>query len=137
METHDFTAAKVGDKVSHPIYGNGVIINIDRSKWPIDVKFNINIVVPFTLNGKAHDEDLISLLYHNHNTFQIIATPVSQYKDGEWIAVSYKGKIWYIEKFVKMGDDGIGVNTEDLMGSKDWNEYHKSLTELNSELNNL
>jgi len=31
METHDFTAAKVGDKVSHPIYGNGVIHSMTES----------------------------------------------------------------------------------------------------------
>ena len=133
METHDFTAAKVGDKVSHPIYGNGVIVEIDRSSYPLDVKFSDG-VSSFKADG-SDGESRNQCLYNGHNTFQIIATPVSPYKDGEWIAVSVDCKRWGIERFIKM--DGymvVAVDDNDEMGKY---QYHKSLTELNSELNNL
>lgn len=134
METHDFTAAKVGDKVSHPIYGNGVIDIIDETIWPINVKFMNNTIGSFTTNGKEHEEDTTPSLYHGHNTFQIIATPVSPYKEGEWIAVSIDDKEWYIEMFVGM--TGHYVITQDFNCDRYRYQFHKSLTELNEELNN-
>lgn len=137
METHDFSNAKVGDKVSNPFYGCGVISKIDKSKWPINVQFNSQ-EVSFTVNGKEAEEDLISTLYHGHNTFQIIATPVSPYKDGEWIAVLHCDQ-WKLGKCVGMNQDGwatVRLDGDDETIPPCNYKYHKSLTELNAELNN-
>lgn len=131
METHDFSNAKVGDKVSHPIYGNGVIVELDHSEWPIDVDFTDNACFSFTLKGKEHESDIIQSLYHGHNTFQIIATPVSPYKEGAWIAVSDDNKFWFIRQFVKMRQDSLIVAKSKYTDDGDilW-KYSKSLKEI-------
>ena len=135
METHDFTSAKVGDKVSHPTYGNGVIYKIDdKLEYQIFVKFNHSDAT-FTTDGKYHIDDIITTLYHGHNDFQIIATPKSPYKKDEWIAASHDGKYWFIEKFIGM--DGSFVKSIDVNGESETFQYHKSLSDLNKELNNI
>ena len=62
METHDFKSAKVGDKVSHPTLGNGVIEGIDHMKdYPILVRFGKKLFA-FTTDGKFNIDDLIPSL---------------------------------------------------------------------------
>ncbi len=138
METHDFTAAKVGDKVSHLIYGNGVIDSIDQGIFPINVKFRDHNRT-FGIDGDEYKSSSTPKLYHNHNTFQIIATPVSPYKDGEWIAVKH-GEEWKLAQYLGMENGGwatVRFNGDDETVPPCNYRFHKTLTELNSELNNL
>ena len=138
METHDFSNAQVGDKVSHPIYGNGVIDRIDTTIWPINVKFTNNMIGSFTTSGSEHEENTNPALYHGHNTFEIIATPVSPYKVGEWIAVLH-GEDWKFAQYIGMDNSGwatVRFNGDDETMPPCNYKYHKSLIELNAELNN-
>ena len=137
METHDFTAAKVGDKVSHLMFGNGVIKINDHLNTPIQVEFDHGKFGWFYSDGKYTKFDVLPTLYHGHNTFKIIATPVSPYKEGEWIAVSDDNKTWFVRQFVKMRQDSLTVakSSDSDDGDILW-KYSKSLTELNAELNN-
>lgn len=138
METHDFSNAKVGDKVSHPVFGNGVIKINDHSHLPIQVVFDQGHFGWFYSDGRYTINDVLPTLYYGLNTFQIIATPVSPYKVGEWIAVLH-GEDWKFAQYIGMDNSGwatVRFNGDDETMPPCNYKYHKSLIELNAELNN-
>lgn len=68
---------KVGDKVSHPMWGNGVVEDMSQSpcEFPISVRFESGDRRIFTTEGKYLDGDSAPFLYHGHGTFEIKFTP--------------------------------------------------------------
>lgn len=67
---------KVGDKVSHPIWGNGVITEVDDFyTYPVAVSFKNRSLDRFSREGRWKDTDIAPSLYHGHGTFEINFTP--------------------------------------------------------------
>ena len=53
---HDFTNAKVGDKIYTARHGEGTIVQIEKSNYPIITVFNDGIKT-FTIDGKINNSD--------------------------------------------------------------------------------
>ena len=75
-ETHDFTDAKVGDKVTCITYGIGTIINNRNSDaYPLIVMFADKGKDVYTLDGRVM-LDAKPTLYHGHVEFTITTKPI-------------------------------------------------------------
>ena len=75
-KTHDFTDAKVGDKVTCTLYGIGIIItNTDNSTFPILVRFEKGYNSSYTLDGRIMSEAKQGL-YHGHIEFTVTTKPI-------------------------------------------------------------
>lgn len=88
---------KKGDKVSHPMWGNGVVIEIDEYLiYPVRVEFKDGQTRPFTTDGKYFRSDNAPSLYHGHGTYEIKFTPEPEpVFEWQWLKVSTGGKSWY------------------------------------------
>lgn len=131
-EDHNFSNCKVGDLVTDALYGYGKIISIDNSPWPINVIFENNRRTSYTLSGRINTE-VNPTLYHGHVELTITTSPRINYKKGEWIAVSNDEQDWFVEEFVRKENDSVITST--YSGFKDDWKFHKSLIELNEQLN--
>jgi len=130
-ETHDFSNAKVGDKVTCLVFGRGIISDIRHcDEYAITVKFNNDVYRRYATDGRyllEHNQ----CLYHGHVDFKIETTQVCSYKEGEWIAVSYGLNYdWFIVQFKSMSSDG-DVGILDPLGAIVYFPFHKKLSEFN------
>lgn len=130
METHDFSNAKVGDKVTCLTFGIGVIFEILQKdlSYKLRVKFKDNSIQCYNFDGKWR-WDFPSTLYHGHVDFKIEAIPICPYKTEEMIAVSNNDSLWIIASFDKMAINGVFVT---LDGRTSLFQYHKKLSEFNT-----
>lgn len=61
-----FSNAKIGDGVWSSVYGKGDIVNIEsKVDYPIDVKFDKEIRISYTLDGKKYKFDKYPTLFWN------------------------------------------------------------------------
>lgn len=61
-----FSNAKIGDGVWSSVYGKGDIVNIEsKGDYPIDVKFDKEIRISYTLDGKKYKFDKYPTLFWN------------------------------------------------------------------------
>ena len=67
---------KVGDKVSHPMWGNGEVNEVDDFyRYPVQVTFKNGSLHRFSKDGKWTYNDMATSLYHGHGTFEIVFRP--------------------------------------------------------------
>lgn len=73
-----FKNAKVGDKVWDFIYGWGTIVEVyDITKfiYPIEVKFDNDKIISYTLDGKQNDTNIYPRLFWDEIKFEIPEKP--------------------------------------------------------------
>lgn len=91
---------KKGDKVSHPMWGNGGVIEVDKDLiYPVRVEFKDGQTRPFTTDGKYFRSDNAPSLYHGHGTFEIKFTPEPEPKfEWQWkIRNVHTGRLHYTD----------------------------------------
>jgi hypothetical protein len=93
---------KVGDKVSHPMWGNGEVNEVDDFySYPVQVTFKNGSLHRFSKEGKWTYNDIATSLYHGHGTFEIVfrpePEPVYEWQwlvkrpNGEFFVSGYRG----------------------------------------------
>jgi hypothetical protein len=98
---------KVGDKVSHPMWGIGVVIGIDVVLiYPVIVKFDAVQPKKFSSDGKYFMEDIAPSLYHGHGTFEIKFTPEPEpVFEWQWkVRRKTDGQLRYTSHYCSEGD---------------------------------
>ena len=125
-ETFDFSAAKVGDLVSNPTFGKGIIHSIGKDTRPLIVTFN-NRDSYFTFDGRINIGYPQSL-YHGHVDFKIETVEPCPYEVGEWIAVrNHKSHAWELAEFEHTKNTG-NVRASGII----W-EFHTPLSSFNQK----
>ena len=128
METHDFSNAKVGDKVTCLVYGKGTITNIYvESSYNLLVRFDSGMADYYTTDGKYH-LSANSSLYHNHVEFKIEVIEPCPYKVGEMIA-AYNSDRWEIVEYHHMEGDIL------ITSNKRRYAQHRKLSSFNIDKN--
>lgn len=130
METHDFSKAKVGDKVTCLTFGKGEIIDILNIgfQYRLHVKMKKGNIQNYAFDGKWR-WDSNSTLFHGHVDFKIETIPICPYKKDEYIAVANHNVWWVIGKFIEMTESGVVV---DVYGISITFKFHKKLSEFNT-----
>jgi hypothetical protein len=100
---------KVGDKVCHIGFGNGVVESInDQREYQrcVRVKFDGKIS-GFRYNGKYLADDENPSLFHGHGTFQFIPEPEPEYT-WQWLYFcNVVKRYWASHSFYKSEEDFI------------------------------
>lgn len=134
-ETHDFSNAKVGDKVTCLVFGKGEITQLaPLIEYGVFVEF-IGHTRRYTRDGRWTPTSN-QCLYHGHVDFKIEVVPHCPYEVGEWIAVNpinpidpaIENQKWFIYKFKGMAEDGVLVDCD---GQGLVFKRHKKLSEFN------
>jgi hypothetical protein len=93
---------KVGDKVCHIGFGNGLIYAVDKEyENGISVDF-LEKQEHFTIDGKVSKSDESPSLYHGHGTFQFIPEPEYTW---QWVFLSKFGGEYYTSLPLKSEED--------------------------------
>jgi hypothetical protein len=120
------TIFKRGDKVFDYAFGWGEVISIDDGLrcYPITVRFN-NETYVYTLEGSLCNGGKPTLSFTEYTLEGFSQERLVTFEEGEFVAVSFHGKIWRIEEYVS------GKKTIDCDGDEsEWNHI-KKLTDFN------
>lgn len=93
---------KIGQKVSHQAYGNGVVEEfIESDTYPLRVRFKDfdNDIVTFMIDGKESIDDPHSSLSQEPHV-PLVYKEISEFEDGEWVWCKQDFDVnWHLRKF--------------------------------------
>lgn len=111
-----FKPAHIGQQVSDPLYGNGVITNYDSGdEYPVKARFGDN-TDSFTSDGRRIASCLPTLQFGNLDNYERKLTPSLQ--DGQYVQVPIDQDTWVVKMVRIIGGVPHYVNTTKTDGTE-------------------